>query len=35
MSIGRTGGLQHICGKRIFPRILLRFGFLIFMVIGG
>jgi hypothetical protein len=34
-STGHTGDLQQICGKRIFPGYLLRFGFLICMVIGG
>jgi hypothetical protein len=35
MSVVHTGGLQQICGKNIFPGYLLRFGFIICMVIGG
>jgi hypothetical protein len=34
MSTDRTGGLQQIRGKNIFLGILLRFDFLICMVIG-
>jgi hypothetical protein len=31
---GRIEGLQHICGKKYILRDFLRFGFLIFLVIG-